>query len=139
MTPESMTPVFSALANPARRLILDLVKNAPGCSVQELTSHFEMSRIGVMKHLEVLERADLIVSRKRGRTRHLYFNVVPIQLIYDRWTTEYSALWASRMLDLKYRVEGGRKRKKKKRKKHGRDTQARVEDRDSRKDRGRVA
>jgi hypothetical protein len=40
-----------------------------------------------------------------GRTRELHFNVVPIQIIYDRWTTELSALWARRLTDLKYRVE----------------------------------
>jgi hypothetical protein len=37
--------------------------------------------------------------------RHLYFNTVPIQLIYDRWTAEYSALWAGSLTRLKYDVE----------------------------------
>jgi hypothetical protein len=37
--------------------------------------------------------------------RHLYFNAVPIQIIYDRWTTEYSAMWAKRLTRLKYRIE----------------------------------
>lgn len=94
-----------ALAHPVRRRILDVLKASPGCSVAEVCSHFEMSRIGVMKHLKVLERADLVLSEKVGRTRELHFNVVPIQMIYDRWTTELSALWARRLTDLKYRVE----------------------------------
>ena len=52
--------------------------------------------------------AELLVSIKTGRTRELYFNVVPIQLIYDRWTTEYSRFWASHVTDVKFNVEGKR-------------------------------
>ena len=63
-----------------------------------------------MKHLRVLEDANLIVSRKEGRTRKLFFNAVPIQLIYDRWTTEYSALWAERLTRVKYTVEAKEKK-----------------------------
>jgi predicted transcriptional regulator len=64
-----------------------------------------VSRIAVLKHVRVLEQAGLLYSEKRGRTRQLYFNVVPIQMIHDRWTTEYSALWASRLTEIKYKVE----------------------------------
>jgi DNA-binding transcriptional ArsR family regulator len=60
-----------------------------------------------MKHLRVLEDAGLVISKREGRSRRLYFNAVPIQMIYDRWTTEYSSLWARRLTDLKYRVEMG--------------------------------
>lgn len=76
-----------------------------GCSVNDVAAHFEISRIAVMKHLRVLEEAGLLISEKEGRTRRLYFNAVPIQMIYDRWTTEYSALWASKLTRLKYSVE----------------------------------
>jgi DNA-binding transcriptional ArsR family regulator len=105
MKPDSMDAVFRALASPQRRRILDVVKNAPGCSVNDVCTHFDTSRIAVMKHLKVLEEANLIHSEKKGRTRELYHNAVPIQLIYDRWTTEYSALWASKVTRFKYRVE----------------------------------
>jgi hypothetical protein len=64
-----------------------------------------MSRIAVLKHVRALEGVELLLSRKQGRTRHLYFNPVPIQLIHDRWTTEYSAFWAERMVDTKTRIE----------------------------------
>ena len=107
LSPDSMDAVFKALASRARRQILDIVKNAPGSNVGDVCAHFEMSRIAVMKHLAVLEEADLIVSEKEGRERKLYFNVVPIQLIYDRWTMEYSAWWAGRMVDIKYAIETG--------------------------------
>ena len=58
-----------------------------------------------MKHLAVLEEANLIVSRKDGRTRRLWFNAAPIQMIYDRWTDDYSAYWAGGLTRLKYLAE----------------------------------
>ena len=105
MLPDDFDAVFAALAHRDRRRILDLVRNNPGCRVDDLGSHFETSRVAVLKHLKVLERADLIVSHKVGRERRLYFNVVPVQIIYDRWASEFSALWASPIAQLKYRVE----------------------------------
>ena len=100
-----MDAVFKALASPVRRRILDVLKRSPGSNVNAVCAHFDISRIAVMKHLGVLEEADLVLSEKDGRERKLHFNVVPIQQIYDRWTTEYSALWARRLTALKYRVE----------------------------------
>ncbi len=105
MTPESMDLVFHALANRARRKLLDLIKEHPGSSVNDLCAEFEVSRIAVMKHLRVLEESQLIVVRKNGRRREIYFNVVPIQLIYDRWTSEFSSFWASKAVDLKFFLE----------------------------------
>lgn len=86
--------------------MLDVIKEIPGCSVNDVVKYFSMSRIGVMKHLRLLEDAGLIVSRKTGRVRELYFNAAPIQMVYDRWTTEYAAFWASKAMDLKYQLEG---------------------------------
>lgn len=105
MKPESMDRVFQALAHEHRRRILDIVRATPGCSVNDVCAHFETSRIAVMKHLRVLEQANLLLSEKKGRTRELFFNAIPIQLIHDRWTTEYSAFWAGRLTDLKFRIE----------------------------------
>ena len=105
--------VFQALASATRRRMLDLLKSMPGASVNDVAKYFPMSRIGVMKHLLVLEEAGLLVSRKSGRIRQLYFNIVPLQAIHDRWTTEYGEFWATRALDLKRRLEAGVVRKPK--------------------------
>src|SRR5262245_60879230 len=105
MQSDEMDAVFQALAHPDRRRILDIVKNDAGCSVESVCRYFAVTRIAVLKHLRVLEQAGLIHSEKPGRTRKLYFNVVPIQMIYDRWTTDYSALWAARLTEVKYKVE----------------------------------
>ena len=105
LSPESMDAVFQALGHSARRAMLDHVKAHPGCSVGEVAAQFDVTRIAVMRHLGVLEEAGLLISEKRGRTRHLWINIVPIQMIHDRWTSDYSALWAGRVLDIKYLAE----------------------------------
>lgn len=64
-----------------------------------------MSRIGVMKHLRVLEAAGVVVSRKVGRTRVHYLNPVPIRAIHDRWIGKFTAERASALLDLKQQLE----------------------------------
>lgn len=104
-----MDEVFKALASATRRHILDILRHNPGCNLGFVCSRFDMSRIAVMKHLKVLEEADLVISRKEGRQRKFYHNVVPIQMIYDRWTDEYGEYWASRMAALKYKIEQGGK------------------------------
>lgn len=114
-----MDLVFQALGHAGRRRMLDILKDKPGCSVNNVCEFFNMSRIAVMKHLRVLEAANLIKSEKVGRTRKLYHNMVPIQMIYERWTTEYGSLWAGRLTEIKYKVERARQRGKKSDKKDG--------------------
>ncbi|MEQ9021204.1 MAG: hypothetical protein RLN82_00405, partial [Pseudomonadales bacterium] len=66
--------------------------------------------------LGTLETANLVVSEKEGRTRCLYFNAAPIQMIHDRWTTEYSAYWAGKLTRIKYLAEARHHSNKNKRK-----------------------
>lgn len=107
-----MDAVFQALAHSARRRVLDIVRDSPGCTVGEVCGHFTMSRIAVLKHLRVLEDAGLLIGEKAGRQRHLHFNITPIQLIHDRWSDEYRGFWAGALADLKYRVEKQEQKKK---------------------------
>ena len=98
---DSLNAVFAALGSPARRKILDIVRARPGCSVKHVCGFFRISRIAVMKHLRVLAGAGLVVSNKEGRSRRLYLNCVPIQMIYDRWISQYAGKWASSLTTLK--------------------------------------
>ena len=100
-----MDAVFFALASEPRRRILDILKKEPGCNVNRVAEFFEFGRVAVMKHLDVLEGANLVVSEKVGRERLLYFNPVPIHVIHDRWTTEFSRIWAGKLARIKYRLE----------------------------------
>ncbi|MBH9579523.1 ArsR/SmtB family transcription factor [Inhella proteolytica] len=108
MKPDELDATFHALASEPRRRMLDWLQKEPGCNVQRLCECFEgeLSRFGVMKHLQVLERGNLVISIKEGRERRLWFNAAPIQLIHERWTTEFSAYWSARLTGLKYAAEG---------------------------------
>ncbi|UCH09115.1 MAG: SRPBCC domain-containing protein [Fidelibacterota bacterium] len=97
--------VFKALGDSSRRAMLDLIKAHPGISVTELTTHFPFTRYAVMKHLRILENANLVLGQRTGRRKNLYLNAIPIQTIYDRWISKFSSLWASQLTALKYRLE----------------------------------
>jgi DNA-binding transcriptional ArsR family regulator len=103
--------VFKALADPIRRLLLDALFERDGRSLGELeevvNTSVEMTRFGVAKHLKLLEQADLVISRKEGRTKFHHLNPVPIQQIHERWIGKYSqrAGVASVLLGMKHRIE----------------------------------
>ena len=97
--------VFKALADPTRRLLLDRLYERDGRTLTELESGLEMTRFGVMKHLRILEDADLVVTRRSGRMKLHFLNPVPIRLIHDRWIERYRERQVSALADLKHELE----------------------------------
>ena len=100
-----MDAVFKALADPTRRSLLDELFERDGQTLTELEQRLPMTRFGVMKHLRVLEGADLVVSRRRGREKLHFLNPVPIRLVHDRWVSKYAEPWASALVGLKRELE----------------------------------
>ena len=93
--------VFRALADPSRRALLDRLADIDGLSLGELCEVLpEMTRFGVMKHLGVLEQANLVVSERLGRRKLHYLNPVPIQEVHDRWISRYASPFVEAMSDL---------------------------------------
>lgn len=102
-----MDAIFKALNDPARREILDRLRQKDGQSLSDLEEAFDMTRFGVMKHLKVLEEASLIVTRKQGRFKYHYLNALPLQEVIDRWIDPFRAKPTARaVLDLKSNLEG---------------------------------
>jgi DNA-binding transcriptional ArsR family regulator len=97
--------VFKALADPTRRFLLDLLFEREGLTLTELESQVDMTRIGVMKHLRLLEEAGLVVTRRSGREKLHFLNPVPIRLIHDRWIDKYTERRASALANLKTNLE----------------------------------
>src|SRR5512137_591336 len=97
--------VFKALADPTRRLLLDLLFARDGRTLSELEAEVEMTRFGVMKHLRVLEDAELVVSRRSGREKLHFLNPVPIRLVHDRWIDKYTEHRVAALADLKHELE----------------------------------
>jgi DNA-binding transcriptional ArsR family regulator len=97
--------VFKALADPTRRFLLDLLFEREGLTLTELESQVDMTRIGVMKHLRLLEEAGLVVTRRSGREKLHFLNPVPIRLVHDRWIDKYTEHHASALANLKTNLE----------------------------------
>lgn len=108
MKSDELDATFFALSSDMRRRMLDLLKREGGCNVNHVCDFFvaELGRHAVMKHLATLERGGLLVTAKDGRDKRLWFDPTPLQLIHERWTTEFSAYWAARLTRLKYNAEG---------------------------------
>lgn len=97
--------MFKALADPTRRFLLDLLFEREGRTLTELESQVNMTRIGAMKHLRLLEEAGLVVTRRSGREKLHFLNPVPIRLIHDRWIDKYTEHHASALANLKANLE----------------------------------
>ena len=100
-----MDAVFKALADPTRRGLLDELFKQDGQTLGALVQRYPMTRIGVMKHLRVLEEAGLVATRRRGREKLHFLNPVPIRLVHDRWVSKYAEPWAATLTGLKRQLE----------------------------------
>ena len=101
-----MEEVFKALADPSRRRLLDRLHEDNGQTLAQLSGNMGMSRQAVMKHLAVLEDANLVTSIKRGRERLHYLNPIPIVEIYDRWIRKYERQRLEALSNLKAALAG---------------------------------
>ena len=100
-----MDAVFKALADPTRRSLLDELFEEDGQTLSALERRLPMTRIGVMKHLRVLEEAGLVITKRRGREKLHFLNAVPIRLVHDRWVSKYAEPWAATLTGLKRKLE----------------------------------
>lgn len=100
-----MDKIFKALNDPARRTLLDSLRQRDGQSLSELETVLDLSRFGVMKHLGVLEDARLIITRKQGRFKYHYLNALPLQDLMDRWVAPFLQPQARALTELKHKLE----------------------------------
>lgn len=93
--------MFKALADPSRRALLDRLVDTDGLSLGQLCEVLPaMTRFGVMKHLTVLEEANLVLPERHGRSKLHYLNPVPIREVHDRWISKYALPFVAAMSDL---------------------------------------
>ena len=97
--------LFKALADPSRRMFLDLLHAHDGRTLTELCEHAQMTRQGATQHLAVLEAANLIATVRRGREKLHFLNPVPLQEIYERWIAKFEKPRLKAVADLKRRLE----------------------------------
>ncbi len=89
----AMADVFEALSTPARRAILDELHDKDGLTLFELCTRLtdkhrlDLTRQAVSQHLDVLEEARLLSTRRQGRYKFHYLNTAPLKAIVKRWLT----------------------------------------------------
>jgi DNA-binding transcriptional ArsR family regulator len=93
--------IWKALSDPHRRKLMDLMRESPKTTGELIEDFSTIGRCAVMKHLTILEKANLIVPKKIGKHRWNYINAMPIQEIYERWVKKYEAQWACSLHQLK--------------------------------------
>jgi len=97
--------VFKALADAGRRRLLDRLRVRGGRTLGELCEGMDMSRQAVTKHLDQLEEAGLVETRRTGRERLHYLNPVPIHDLARRWIRPFEEARLDALRDLKSRLE----------------------------------
>lgn len=97
--------IWKALADETRRTILDFLRSGPKPTTAIVEQFPDLSRFAVMKHLDVLRQAALVLTREEGRQRINALNAVPIRMIYERWVSNYEGLWANALLRVKEAAE----------------------------------
>ncbi len=99
--------IWKALADPTRRGILDLLRDGPQTTTTVVEAFPELTRFGVMKHLEVLRESSLVQTRAEGRQRLNSLNAAPLREIVERWINQYDGFWANTMLRVKGDAQSG--------------------------------
>src|SRR5260370_3588044 len=94
---------FSALADPTRRAVLDLLR-AGTRPAGEIARAFPVSRPAISKHLRILRRAHLVEERRAGRHRMYQLNPEPLKAV-DSWLEHYRSFWSASLTNLKEFVE----------------------------------
>jgi uncharacterized protein YndB with AHSA1/START domain/DNA-binding transcriptional ArsR family regulator len=102
---DTLGPVFKALADPTRRLLLDRLREQTGQTVSQLCRSLEMTRQSVTQHLDLLAHANLVAVVWRGRERLHYLNPAPIHDIQERWIAAYDAPRLAALSTIKHRAE----------------------------------
>jgi DNA-binding transcriptional ArsR family regulator len=104
--PEADSPVFAAVASPARRQLLGLLLEQGPLPVQDLAAHFAMRRPSVSEHLRVLKDAGLVSERKAGRQRYYHLEPQPLRDL-SRWLSPYERFWREKLSGLRDLLDSG--------------------------------
>lgn len=101
--------IFSALADPTRRKIMELIAKNGQLSATEISDKFEMTPPAISQHLKILREANLVKMEKRAQ-QHIYRINPAAMLELEGWARQLTELWNER-LDALDRVLQAEKKK----------------------------
>jgi DNA-binding transcriptional ArsR family regulator len=94
---------FSALADPTRRAVLELLRQGSQ-PAGKIAQAFPVSRPAISKHLRLLRRAHLVQETREGRHRVYQINAEPLRAVAS-WLDQYRSFWQTSLTSLKTFVE----------------------------------
>ena len=95
-TERQLSRVFHCLGDPARRKIIELLRESGELKVGEIGEAFSMTQNGVSKHLKVLEAANCVLRRVDGRVHWISVNWRELQPAYA-WLHFHQHFWSGRL------------------------------------------
>lgn len=99
----SLDGVFSALAHPIRRAILERLAEGD-CTVGELAEPHDVTLPAISQHLRVLEEAGLVEQTPSGRVRRCALRAAPLSAAFT-WIVQYRIFWEDTLDAIQRRVE----------------------------------
>ncbi len=96
--------VFNAIAEPKRRLILELLSRKGSLAVGAMVATLGMPQPDVSKHLSVLRKVGLVATEKNGRERIYTLNPRELKTVHD-WVSHFEKLWSQQLDRIKVRAE----------------------------------
>ncbi len=88
--------IFSALADPTRRKIMELLASRGQLNASEISAEFDMTPPAISQHLKILREANLVQMEKHAQ-QHLYRINPPAMLELEGWAKQLATLWSQRL------------------------------------------
>lgn len=100
---------FTALAEPTRRTILEMLAKEGQLSASTISDHFTVSPPAISQHLKILREANLVTVEKKAQQRMYEINPEPITEL-EGWIKKMSRLWEDRFTALDAVLYGEKKK-----------------------------
>lgn len=88
--------IFKAIADPTRREIFHLLVVGSALTISQIAHSFEISRQGVTKHIKVLEEAQLVELKAKGREKYIVAKPEALKEVKD-WLAFYDTFWNDKL------------------------------------------
>jgi len=109
---EKSRDAFTAIADPTRREILDLLRARDVLPAGDIAGHFSSaSRPGISRHLRVLRECGLVSVERTGKTQNYTLNAQPLNDIRDGWLANFATMQTQSLAALRKRIERDKKRR----------------------------
>ena len=97
---------YTAIADPTRRQILDLLRGQGTLMAGEIAGNFaRTSRPGISRHLRVLKECGLVTSERQGKVQNYTLKVQPLSDIHNGWLGNFAQMQVESLKELRKKVE----------------------------------